>query len=80
MEKIFTMDNLEKGKKAIVVNIEIHSDMRRRMQDIGLTVSTVVECVGKSPLGDLSAFFIRGAVVAIRSEDSRQILVKEYPQ
>ena len=50
--------------------------MRQRLLDIGLTPDTVVECVGKSPAGDPKAFLIRGAVIAIRSEDCRGILIK----
>ena len=51
--------------------------MRRRLLDIGLTPDTVVECVGKSPAGDPKAFLIRGAVIAIRSEDCAEILIKQ---
>ena len=44
--------------------------MRRRLQDIGLISGTRVECVGVSPLGDPAAYLIRGAVIALRREDS----------
>lgn len=43
--------------------------------DLGLTVNTPVECLGVSPLGDPVSYRIRGAVIAIRREDSRQILI-----
>lgn len=49
--------------------------MRRRLLDIGLINNTRVECLGRSPGGDPSAFLIRGAVIAIRSEDLKDILV-----
>ncbi|GAA6268022.1 hypothetical protein F130042H8_10820 [Enterocloster alcoholdehydrogenati] len=42
---------------------------------MGLTFDTPVECLGVSPLGDPAAYRIRGAVIAIRRADSRQILV-----
>lgn len=50
--------------------------MRRRLLDVGLVEDTKVECVGRSPGGDPSAYLIRGAVIAIRSEDSRGIMVR----
>lgn len=49
--------------------------MRRRLLDIGLIENTEVECLGRSPGGDPSAFLIRGAVIAIRSEDCGNILI-----
>ncbi len=51
--------------------------MRRRLQEIGLTKGTLVECVGKSPGGDPSAYLIRGAVIAIRASDGRGVEVEE---
>ena len=50
-------------------------EMRRRLLDMGLVPETIVECVGKSPLGDPKAYLIRGAVIAIRSSDTKNILI-----
>jgi len=50
--------------------------IRRRLLDIGLVENTEVECLGRSPAGDPCAYLIRGAVIAIRSEDCRNILVQ----
>ena len=49
--------------------------MRRRLLDIGLIENTDVECLGRSPAGDPSAYLIRGAVIAIRAADCRDILI-----
>ena len=54
-----------------------NGSIRRRLLDIGLVEDTEVECLGKSPLGDPCAYLIRGAVIAIRSEDCRNILIYE---
>lgn len=43
--------------------------------DLGLTADTQVECLSVSPLGDPVSYRIRGAVIAIRREYSRQIRV-----
>ena len=48
----------------------------RRLLDIGLVEGTNVSCLQKSPAGDPVAYLIRGAVIAIRSEDSSQIVVE----
>lgn len=50
--------------------------MRRRLQDIGLIEGTEVLCLQKSPSGDPVAYLIRGAVIALRGEDSSKIILE----
>ena len=45
------------------------------MFDIGLIPGSKVECIMKSPLGDPIAYMIKGAIIAIRNEDSSKIFV-----
>ena len=59
----------------ILKEIKSSSDLRRRLLDIGLINNTKIECVGQSPSGDPKAFLIRGAVIALRSEDGNNIIV-----
>jgi len=47
------------------------------MQDIGLIDGTRVECLGKAISGDPAAYLIRGAVIALRSEDAAKIAVSK---
>ena len=70
-----TLNTLKPGQHAVVRALHSSGSMRRRLLDIGLIENTEVECIGRSPAGDPSAYLIRGAVIAIRSEDSRNILV-----
>jgi ferrous iron transport protein A len=69
------LTDLQPGQRATVTALRTTGSMRRRLLDIGLITHTQVECVGKSPWGDPSAFLIRGAVIAIRAQDGRDILV-----
>ncbi len=73
MSNIRGLHELNIGQKAVIYRLRTTGSMRRRLLDIGLTENTVVECVGKSPAGDPLAFFIRGAVIAIRAEDCRTV-------
>ena len=70
------LSELVPGERAVVTRIDTVGRMRRRFLDIGLIPHTVVECVGRSPGGDPSAYLIRGAVIAIRAEDCRDIRVR----
>ncbi len=71
-----SLDKIKPGEHAVISKLNISGNMRRRLLDIGLIENTEVECVGKSPAGDPLAFLIRGAVIAIRSEDCCGITVR----
>lgn len=75
MNEISSLYELKNGQKAKVKSLVTTGSMRRRLQDIGLIEGTEVECLQKSPGGDPIAYLIRGAVIALRSEDSSGILV-----
>ena len=70
-----TLAQLKQGDSAVVCKLTSTGGIRRRLQDIGLIPGTKVECIHKSPLGDPSAFLIRGSVIALRCEDSSMIIV-----
>lgn len=67
---------LQPGKSGTIVELTLIDEMRRRLQDIGFIKGTRVECIGGSPLGDPTAFLIKGAVIALRSEDAGRVLVE----
>lgn len=75
MNEIKTLNELKIGQTAKVEKLLSCGSIRRRLQDIGLIEGTEVECLQKSPAGDPVAYLIRGAVIALRSEDSRNILI-----
>lgn len=75
MYKSTSLNKVEPGQTAIVRSILIDGGMRRRLLDIGLIRNTEVECVGRSPAGDPSAYMIRGSLIAIRAADSVNIIV-----
>lgn len=75
MSKKSTLKEIKPGQCAVVSELRSTGCMRRRLLDIGLIKNTKVECLGRSPGGDPSAYLIRGAVIAIRSEDCDNILV-----
>lgn len=73
-----SLNELKTGESCIIEKIMTTGSMRRRFLDIGLVENTRVECVGESPSGDPKAFLIRGAVIAIRSEDCLGIIIKSH--
>lgn len=75
MDMAVGLNDMKPGQTARVLRLNTKGSMRRRLLDIGLIEDTVVECLGHSPAGDPSAYLIRGAVIAIRSEDGQTVLV-----
>ncbi|HKM34544.1 MAG TPA: FeoA family protein [Lachnospiraceae bacterium] len=75
MNQHFSLNDIVPGERAVVSALKCTGNIRRRLLDIGLIENTEVECLGRSPGGDPSAFLIRGAVIAIRSEDCKNILI-----
>jgi ferrous iron transport protein A len=61
----------------MVFGLSAGGDMRRRLQDMGLIEGTTVRCLQRSPLGDPTAFLIRGAVIALRAADSAGVMIRE---
>ena len=72
---MYCLNDIAPGERARIVSQSTCGALRRRLLDMGLIEGTEVECVGRSPCGDPSAFLIRGAVIAIRSEDCGSILI-----
>lgn len=65
------------GGRAKIKKVEACEDIRRRLLDIGLTKGTEIECVLINPGGSLIAYMIRDALIAIRDNDAKKILVEE---
>ena len=75
-ESIIPLNRVPEGSIARVTGLFTTGAMRRRLQDIGLIEGPDIECLQKSPAGDPIAYYIRGTVIALRSEDSGNILVR----
>ena len=70
-----TLNHLEIGQMGEVTNIDETSNLYQRFLDIGITKSTIIECVLKSPWNNPKAYRIKGATIAIRNEDASAIKV-----
>ena len=64
------LSDLSEGEGARVRALHLSGGMRRRLQDLGLVAGTRVTCLQRAAGGDPTAYRIRGAVIALRREDS----------
>ena len=72
---LLPLSSIAVGEQARVCRLDAAGPMRRRLLDIGLIEGTRVSCLHRSPLGNPAAYGIRGAVIALRDQDSREIWV-----
>ncbi len=70
-----TLDNLMIGDKAEVKKIKTDNSICRRFLDMGIVPGSKIECIMKSPGGDPVAYLIKGALIAIRNDDAKNILI-----
>ncbi len=71
-----TLSDMQEGATARVTALLAEGGIRRRLRDIGLIEGTRVRCLNRGPSGDPTAYLIRGAVIALRREDSAKIIVE----
>lgn len=80
MESIaIPLNHLCAGKKAKVMSLQAEGAVRRRMLDLGVIQGTQIASLYKSPSGNPVAYMIRGAVIALRADVAKSILVQECP-
>ncbi len=75
--KICSLATLSIGDSGRVNAINIKGAMRRRLLDMGLIEGTEVKCILKSPGGDPAAYEIRGALIALRSDDAKDVIIDQ---
>lgn len=71
----FNLYHVPIGDTVIINGLTADGAIRRRLLDIGLTEGAQATCLYQSPSGDPKAYLIRGAVIALRSEDASRIQV-----
>lgn len=75
MENTRTLDQLAAGQLATVAAITAPEDRRRRLLELGFVPGAPVAALQVAPWGDPVAYGVRGAVIALRQEDARRILI-----
>jgi len=71
---IMPLSKASPGCSYSVISIRLNKSDRRRILDLVLIPNTVIKVL---PLGDPVAYFIRGSVIALRSECTKRIIVKK---
>jgi len=70
-----TLNMLKPGQAATVIALTCEGPDRRRLMDLGILPGTTIVAELTSPLGDPTAYLVRGALVALRREQARHIRI-----
>ncbi|MBR2343077.1 MAG: ferrous iron transport protein A [Clostridia bacterium] len=74
-EKGKRLSELLLGESCVIRELRVGGAIRHRLIDLGFAPGGEVRCIGISPLGDPKAYFVRGAVIAVRGCDGGNIVV-----
>ncbi len=69
------LDELKPGQEGSVVDVLGEGGFRRRLLELGLMPGTSIWRTGASPFGDPLSFQVRGAVLCLRRDDARAVVV-----
>ena len=69
------LSRIQVGAFGLISEILSDGIIRRRLLDLGFVPGTKIEVLRKSPIGDPTAYFIRGTIIALREVDAEKILV-----
>lgn len=77
LEPVRKLDSLRPGDDGVIRSLECEGFARRRLLDLGLTPGTHVRCEFASTLGEPVAYRVRGALIALRSEETALIEIEK---
>ncbi|MBI3921905.1 MAG: ferrous iron transport protein A [Armatimonadetes bacterium] len=72
-----TLASLTPGEQGVVQGLSCEGLTRRRFLDLGLVPGTLVEVALRSPLGDPTAYLIRGSTIALRKDEANKISIRK---
>lgn len=75
-ETTVTLDQLARGRSAIIVRVGGDHALRRRLLDMGLVRGETVTLTRLAPLGDPLELTIKGYHLSLRKSDARHIHVE----
>ena len=71
-----TLNQLQLGESCYIKEIRLIERERRRLQELGFVKNSLVKCVLKSPFKEPVAYFVKGTMIVIREEMSKNIFVE----
>ena len=74
--KIYPLSSVKLNNTVIIHSINCSENIKRRLLDLGLCENTKITPIFKSFSNDPTAYSVRGTLIVIREDDSKNIFVK----
>lgn len=71
-----TLSGLSVGEGATISRLTSKCTMKGRLEGLGFCPGEEIRCVMRSPLGDPTAYLIRGTVIALRRSDAKTVAIE----
>lgn len=71
-----TLNMLEIGEKARVIQVKGDGSFRKRLLDMGMVPGTVLSVTKKAPLGDPVDFKLKGYNLSLRKKEAKMVIVE----
>lgn len=76
-EKSIPLSSLPVGSRGKVDSILLEGLIRRRLLDLGVVQNSIIEVIRVSPIGDPTAYLIKGAMIGLRKNEANKVMI--YP-
>ncbi len=71
-----TLDSLDRGQRARIVDVAGDDAIAVRLMEMGLTEGEEIEVLGFAPLGDPMECFVRGFRLSLRGREASRVQVE----
>ena len=71
------LNTLKPGEKGRIAGMALGKGIGEKLQDMAFLQGSLVECAYRSPFGDPTAYFVKGVLIAIRSEEAGNIYIEK---
>jgi ferrous iron transport protein A len=71
-----TLDEMPRDRRGVVTSLDTRGAERRRLMDLGLLPGAAISAELRSPLGDPTAYEVRGTLVVLRDQQARTVHVE----
>ena len=70
-----SLDTVKLNTSVKIKSLDCTGSLKRRLLDLGLVKGATITPILLSPAGELTAYEVRGTIIAIRIEDTKNIYV-----
>ncbi|MCD4703315.1 MAG: ferrous iron transport protein A [Methanosarcinaceae archaeon] len=75
-----TLNLLEPGSKAKVIQVKGRGKARKRVLDMGMVPGAEIEVLRKAPFGDPIEFLVKGYRLSLRKTEAEHIMVQPHTE